>query len=272
MDGDSGVCDKDALVLLPLGVIEEHGPHLCLGTDIYTAHVYCLAVKKRLEEKGHSVLIAPPFYWGVCQATGGFIGSFQIRMETTKMLLFDILASLKSFGFQKVFGVNAHGDVEHAIAIISAFREAHEQLKMTACFPFPADRLCHYGLNGTEPYISPLLPQEITVSKAEVWDVHGGDMETAMMHAYYPELTDPERAKALPAVALPPEQGEAWLFGGHIKELSQEGYLGAPAYYDQFDVIGHTEDCAYRISEAILRCVKPENGEESEYPGVSGTV
>lgn len=29
---------KHAVVLMPLGVLEEHGPHLCLGTDIYTAH------------------------------------------------------------------------------------------------------------------------------------------------------------------------------------------------------------------------------------------
>lgn len=33
--------EENAVVLMPLGVIEEHGPHLCLGTDIYTAHEYC---------------------------------------------------------------------------------------------------------------------------------------------------------------------------------------------------------------------------------------
>jgi creatinine amidohydrolase len=32
--------DQGALVLLPLGVLEEHGPHLCLGTDIYTAQLH----------------------------------------------------------------------------------------------------------------------------------------------------------------------------------------------------------------------------------------
>jgi creatinine amidohydrolase len=52
---------ENALVLLPLGVIEEHGPHLCLGTDIMTAHIYCLAIKERLEQEGHAVVIAPPF-------------------------------------------------------------------------------------------------------------------------------------------------------------------------------------------------------------------
>ena len=43
------LADKNALVLLPLGVIEEHGPHLCLGTDSLTSHIYCRAIKDKLE-------------------------------------------------------------------------------------------------------------------------------------------------------------------------------------------------------------------------------
>jgi creatinine amidohydrolase len=69
---------KNALVLLPVGVIEEHGPQLCLGTDIYTAHIHCTFIKQRLEKAGLNVMIAPPFYWGICQSTGGFTGSFRV--------------------------------------------------------------------------------------------------------------------------------------------------------------------------------------------------
>ena len=43
--------EENAVVLLPMGVIEEHGPHLCLATDIYTAHIYCNAVKQNLVVK-----------------------------------------------------------------------------------------------------------------------------------------------------------------------------------------------------------------------------
>ena len=244
--------NKNAIVLLPLGVIEEHGPHLCLGTDIYTAHIYCLEIKKRLEKKGYAAIIAPPFYWGVCQATRGFIGSFNIRLDTAKMLLIDILASLKEFGFSRVFGVNGHGDVEHAIAIMSAFKEAGAQLGITACFPFPEDRLVHYGLKGDEPYISPLKAQKISVSQAPVPDFHGGDVETATISAYYPQLVDAGKAKSLPDVPLGDDQGAAWLFGGHAKELSPEGYLGAPSYYDSVDIQANIEDYAFRITEAIM--------------------
>lgn len=32
--------EENAIVLLPIGVIEEHEPHNCLATDVYTAHIY----------------------------------------------------------------------------------------------------------------------------------------------------------------------------------------------------------------------------------------
>lgn len=243
---------RGALVLLPLGVIEEHGPHLCLGTDIYTAHLYCLAVKDKLQALGHEAMIAPPFYWGVCQSTGGFTGSFAIRKETAKALLFDILSSLQGFGFRQVFGVNAHGDIEHSIAILEAFKEASAALPITACYAFDENRLVHFGLTGAEPYVCPVKPQTVVVSRASVPDVHGGDIETATIRRYYPDLVDAETAKALPPVALPGEKAMDWLFGGHIRELSPQGYLGAPAEFEGVSVEANLADYARRITQAIL--------------------
>lgn len=245
--------DKNALILLPIGVIEEHGPQLCLGTDIYTAHIYCLAIKEKLEERGHMVVIAPPFYWGVCQSTGGFIGSFHIRKETVKALMLDILLSLSEFGFKNVFGVNAHGDIEHNIAIIEAFREANEQLHINACYVFDEWRIPHFGLKLDEPYLCPIKPQTINISKAEVSDVHGGDIETAMIYEFYPNLVDVGKAKSLPPITLEEGSGKAWLFGGHIKELSSQGYLGSPADFENVEVQKNINDYAYRISEAIFK-------------------
>ena len=120
--------EENAIVLLPIAVIEQHGPHLCLAADIYIAHIQCLSVKRILTEKGYSSIIAPPFYWGINQAARGFPGSFNIRAETMRALLFDILVSLKEFGFTRVFGVTGHNDIEHKIVAMNAFRDACEQL------------------------------------------------------------------------------------------------------------------------------------------------
>jgi creatinine amidohydrolase len=244
--------ERNALVLIPIGVIEEHGPQLCLGTDIYTAHIQCLFIKKKLKERGVEAVIAPPFYWGVCQSTGSFIGSFRIRKETAAALLYDIIASLADFGFKNIFGINAHGDIEQNIAIMEAFKEAAEKLRVNARYAFNKALLHHYGLNGEEPFLCPIEPQTIQVSKSNCQDVHGGDIETAMIYKFYPQLVDTDKAKALPPVTLGEDRIMTWLFGGHTEELSSEGYAGAPADYEGVDVESLLEDIADRVSKEIL--------------------
>jgi creatinine amidohydrolase len=244
--------DKNAAVLLPLGVIEEHGPHLCLGTDIYIAHAQCIFIKEKLKEKGIESVIAPPFYWGICQSTGSFIGSFKVRKETAKAVLFDIMASLAEFGFKNVYGINAHGDIAHSVALIEAFKEAKEKLEINACYTFGEERLHHYKLTGNEPYICPVKPQTISVSTSKYPDVHAGDMETAAMHKLYPHLTDSEKAKALPPVQLGDDKIMTWLYGGHTKELSPGGYLGAPADFESVEIVKYFDDITCRLSQAIL--------------------
>ena len=243
--------DKKAIVLLPIGVIEEHGPHLCLATDIYTAHIDCEAVKNYLERKGYPVIIAPPFYWGICQAARGFIGSFNIRPETAKNLMFDILSSLKDFGFETIFAVNAHGDIEHKITAMNAFKEACERLAITACVPYDDFMLQHFGLGSDADCFYSIKPQEIRVSEATVGDVHAGDIETATINTFYPHLVDRQKAKELPDVPLG-DNFESWMFGGQLKELSPQGYLGSPASYEDVDILKNVEDYAHRISEAII--------------------
>jgi creatinine amidohydrolase len=235
-----------------LGVLEEHGPHLCLGTDIYTAHIQSIFVKQQLENRGMRVVIAPPFYWGICQSTGGFIGSFHVRKETAKSLLFDILASLAGFGFRNVYGVNAHGDIEHNIVLVEAFREASETLRINASYTFSESIMHHYGLNGSEPYICPIKQQMIQVSMSNYADVHAGDIETATINHFYPDLVDTQLAKKLPPVHLEDDKIMTWLYGGHKKQLSPEGYVGAPADYVTVEAMKNINDIADRVAQAIL--------------------
>ena len=243
--------DKNAVVLLPMGVIEEHGPHLCLATDIYTAQIYCESVRQKLDKKGYAAIIAPPFYWGICQAAGGFVGSFNIRSDTMKALLFDILSSLKGFGFKRIFAVNAHGDIEHKIVAMNGFKEACEQLEITACFPHDDFMLHHFGLSNDAPCFYTIMPQKVKISEAAVGDVHAGDIETATINTFYPHLVDTQKAKLLPDVSLG-DNFEAWMFGGQLKQLSPQGYLGSPANYESADIQKNIEDNAHRISEAII--------------------
>lgn len=66
-------------ILFPLGVIEEHGPHLPLASDIIWSNFICKEVKNALAKRGKNVLIAPPYYFGVNHCTGAFPGSFSLK-------------------------------------------------------------------------------------------------------------------------------------------------------------------------------------------------
>lgn len=248
--------ERGACVLLPLGVIEEHGPHLCLGTDIYTALVYCRFVKERLAQQGVEAVIAPPFYWGICQATGSFIGSFRIRRETARELLIDILHSLHAFGFTRIFGINAHGDIEHQLAIMDAFKAVSAIDGLIAAYLFPRNLLHHYGLTGQEAYLCPIEPQTISVSASAVPDIHAGDIETATIHAFYPDLARVDIAAQLPPRGVADDQIMDWLLGGKTKDLSPAGYLGNPREYQSAKVIENMNDHAERFTQGILQRLK----------------
>jgi creatinine amidohydrolase len=111
------------------------------------------------------------------------------------------------------------------------------------------------GFRKDEPYFYEIKESEIRISTAEVIDVHAGDIETANINAFYPNLADTEESKVLPDVVIG-DNFEAWMFGGQLKQLSPQGYLGSPANYGSVNVNQSVEDYANRISEAILLRIK----------------
>lgn len=56
--------ERHAPIIVPIGVIEQHGPHLPLGTDAYGACMIARLVRRRLAERAMEILIVPPFYGG----------------------------------------------------------------------------------------------------------------------------------------------------------------------------------------------------------------
>lgn len=191
--------EEGAFVLLPIAVIEEHGPHLGLGADVYQTYLWSQLTRQALETKGVRALIAPPFYWGINQSTGSFPGSFTVRESTLKAVLYDLHDSLGQWGFQYVLSLNLHGDGTHNRVLHYAIQEAREGLGIGAYVVPP-------------PF--PPLPEALPVK-----DVHAGAWETACMATYFPEDLDRELAKSLePSSSFEPL-----------------GYFGDPARFDIFD-------------------------------------
>ncbi|WP_125141478.1 creatininase family protein [Clostridium transplantifaecale] len=245
------LADENAFVILPLGVVEEHGPQLSLGTDTYLVYAKCVLIRDILERKGHKAVIAPPFYWGINQATGAFPGCFTSRPETVMAIIQDIIESLANFGFSNVFGVNHHGDKAHGKILIEAFKEAVEHTGMNARYVLEHRLKESYGLTGTEKHVTFLGPEVIETPETGFFDIHAGAIETAQMLRYYPEQVNRQMAGELPPLELGEDDIQRWMAGGQdTVALTPDGYLGHPADYGRVKV--QFEKYAEGIAEYIF--------------------
>lgn len=230
---------EDALVILPLGVIEEHGYHLPLGTDIYLAVSQAWNIKDEMEKAGEPCIIAPPYYWGTMEVvTKNFPGSFTARPETIRLMLLDIWESLERSGFRRVLTTNAHGDRLHQRAIWDTLKEynADSTHELNVRWLTFEDDASADGLNGKEDYILAVPPYDFEKMvhglehMTDQFDIHAGAFETACMREAFPELTDMDTAVKMKATMLQGEKIGQWGSGKpEYNYLTPEGHVGDPA-------------------------------------------
>lgn len=145
---------ENAVVLFPVGVVEAHGPHLPLGTDIFSSLNQALEIKKYFDAAGKACVVAPPFYFGGTQAmTRQFAGTFTSSKDTIVSAVKDILKSLNRFGFKRTIFLNAHGDEIQKKAMLQAIIESNEVLDMRSYWPEYEDDIQYQGFTGKEDYL-----------------------------------------------------------------------------------------------------------------------
>jgi len=198
--------DAQSIVLLPLGIIEAHGPHMDLSPDIKLSHLYCRFLKQALHAQNIPSIIAPPMYWGHALDTARYPGTFSVRPETMKALLLDMYRSLESWGFSNVFLINCHGDQTHVKMMDESIAEADATLKITVI------DLGKLDLQVADPPSFP-APREGRFDP----DYHAGAMETAQMNTFFPSVVNTAKAKEL----LPSDS------------FHPLAYCGDPASYDR---------------------------------------
>jgi creatinine amidohydrolase len=224
---------EGVIVLLPVGIIEEHGPHMGLAVDIYIAYLISLLTKHELKSRGIASLIAPPSYWGVSPGTSVFPGTFSMRQETMQAVVYDILAGLHSWGFKRVFAINGHGDMGHCLAILDAIKDARRDTGIDALYLAGDDEVRRLRLTGNEDYILVQSAPPSAKPADKYVDLHAGSFETGVMAKYFPQMVDVKLAKELKRTELTfddlkvlGERNEA------TRKLIPNGYFGNPAAYD----------------------------------------
>jgi creatinine amidohydrolase len=217
-----------AIVLLPIGVIEEHGPHLPLGVDVYGACICAERSRFELNKKGLESIIAPPFYWGMNYCTGSFPGTFTVREETMIGLIWDIMASLRRWGFEKVFVINHHYDRDHTRVLDAALRKSRLEIGIRAYLIIEESIAKSSGFKGREPHV--LIYRSSPKSPSGFLEIHADHYETGLMLHYFPDLVAHDVLKNLEPTSLTPEDFKVWRHGWEeARALTPGGFVGNPA-------------------------------------------
>lgn len=254
------------IVLFPLGVIEEHGPHLPLGTDAYWSYISCRCILEELNNNGERVLMVPPYYWGINHCTGGFPGTFSVRPETMKTVLMDIFKNLHDWGFHNIFCNNYHGDAIHIRTILDAIKAGRCEYGLNIRMLIDFYDLGRIGLKGDEDYIltlNPEYPEEfyegMVNSEIGLFDIHAGGYETAVINHYFKELVNEKVAQKLKSTSLTDKELEQWGIGGETtRTLVPLGYAGNPAGYKNIVNINKIEK--FTVDYIVKRIIESLNG------------
>ncbi len=188
------------LILLPVGSIEQHGPHLPVGTDSMIAQY--LAEKAAQE---CNVLVAPAVKYAISLNHIDFPGTVTLRPETLIEVIADVCRCLSHHGFKKILIVNGHGgnNATLDVAIVKVKCELRDTIVGQV---YPGH-----------------LPKECEGLLEDTMRAHADEGETSMILAIAPELVKMERAKQ----EIPVSSSGLFIFETS-KILSQTTSFGLP--------------------------------------------
>jgi creatinine amidohydrolase len=179
------------LVILPVGVVEEHGAHLPLGMDSFAAEAYAASAAPHLEEGGYEVVVAPTINYGVARTAIDFPGTLSLEPDTLRSMVVDIGRSLARHGLKKLVILNGHRDMYHMKALDEARTIlVEEKTGEVLCVGFVSDpemTAACYRDGVKQFYKSPQPDRE----------GHGGESETSVALHAFPDLVNQQIIKDL---------------------------------------------------------------------------
>ncbi|MCM8759631.1 MAG: creatininase family protein [Candidatus Omnitrophica bacterium] len=108
--------EKNSIVLLPVGQIEEHGIHLPVKTDAFIADKIC---EKLAEVSEVPVIIMPTIRYGYStKEVKRWPGCPGVKIETLINYVYDICSSLVEMGFKKIVIISSHGNHTGALEVV----------------------------------------------------------------------------------------------------------------------------------------------------------
>lgn len=122
-----------AVVLVPVGSVEPHGPHLPLATDTTISEVAATRAIARLSSHGLRAVLAPSVPYGVTDFAAGFRGAIGVPADVLTAFLRAVVDRLLADGFAHVCLVNNHLEPAHDAAVRAAVAHAPDGRVSVAC-------------------------------------------------------------------------------------------------------------------------------------------
>jgi creatinine amidohydrolase len=217
------------VVILTVSPLEQHGPHLPLGVDAFTARRLAESLAERLvvSRPGWSVVLAPTLYLGSFAFEAA--GTVQVRQRVLRDAVADCGDSLARARFRYIFVSNGHAGPGHLVALEEAAAIVSRRHRITMASLTGA--LAWEFLRGRLTVkLEGALNRPFTEEERRAFseDAHGGWWETSMMLLLRPDLVDPGFR------ALPPAR---YSLAGRLRpnyplKDGGRGYVGHPALAD----------------------------------------
>lgn len=163
---------KNPIIFIAVGSIEQHGPHLPLGTDVVAPYEFAKKVAKKI-----GALVAPPIRPGISPHHMPFPGTITLRPATLIAVIKDYCRCLSHHGFKKIVLLNGHGGNRNTVQL------AVQEVK---------DELPDLNIAAFEWWT--FIPKELGSATSADEGIHANRMETAWMLAFAPNLVDMTKA------------------------------------------------------------------------------
>jgi creatinine amidohydrolase len=192
-------------VLVPVGSVEPHGPHLPLATDTLISEHSATLAARELAAQGVGAWVAPSVPYGVTEFAEGFAGAVGVPAEALVSMLRAIATRLLADGWSHVCFVNNHLEPAHDAAV----RAAAQGLRASVASP-----------------LSKRHARTLT-SEFQRGDCHAGRYETSLVLAAGGRVDESHRA--LPSIGV--SLSDAIRAGkSRFRDIGMDrAYTGSPA-------------------------------------------
>lgn len=175
LDFIQAVTKSAGTCLIPLGILEKHGPHLPLGTDLLDSREVALRAARK-----EYALVFPPYYFGQIFEAKHQPGTIAYSQKLIWDLLQETCDELSRNGIKKIILVNGHGGNTNFIHFFCQAQLASRK---------------DYAVLIFNPSRDPEANEKIQKMRKTTMESHAGEMETSTVLAHRPDLVHLERAK-----------------------------------------------------------------------------